>query len=83
MHRLSNHGGSDAASLSDDLHASVVAGEHGTFDRRHGYEELTLRVLAVNQQRAGDTNRYLRDAENTFNVPRHILRIEGESFCVL
>ncbi len=77
LHGFSRHRGGDASGLPDDLHAPVVAGQHGAFDGSHGHIKLAPGVLAVDQQWPGHPYRNLRHAPEIFNVPRHHMGIIG------
>ena len=65
-----------AARLAEQLHAAVVGGDERALGGRQRDVELALGVLAVDQQRAGDADRHLRDADEVLDVARHERGIE-------
>ena len=65
-----------AARLVEQLHAAVVGGDQRALGGRHRDVELALRVLAVDQQRAGDADRDLGDAGEVLDVAGQGGRVE-------
>ena len=66
-----------AAGRVEQLHAAVVGGDQRALGGRHRDVELALGVFAVDEQRAGDAERDLRDAGEVLDVARHLGGILG------
>ena len=58
----------DAARQVEHLDAAVVGGDQRALGGRQRDEELALRVLAVDLERAGEADRHLRDAGEVLDV---------------
>jgi hypothetical protein len=66
----------DAARRVQQLHPAVVAGDQRSLGRRQRDVELALRVLAVDEQRSGDADRHLGDADELLDVPGQLRGVE-------
>jgi hypothetical protein len=60
----------------EHLHAAIVGCHQRAFCRRHRYDELTLRVLAVDLQRAGKADGNLRHTGEVLDVAVERVRVE-------
>ncbi len=77
LHAVVDDGGLDPAGLVEQPHAAVVAGDQRPLGRRERHVELALRVLAVDEQRAGEADRDLGDADEVLDVAAGDGRVEG------
>ena len=64
----------NASRFAGDSHASVVAGDQSALGGRQRHEVLPFGVLAVNEQRAGEPQRYLGHAGEALHVARQAAR---------
>src|SRR5215207_1194591 len=64
------------ASLIEKAHAAVVARHQRPLGRRHRHVELALRMLSVDEQGPGETDRDLGDAEELLDVAARDRRVE-------
>jgi hypothetical protein len=76
LHRVVQDGGGHAARLAEQAHAAVVARDERALRGRERHVELALRMLAVDEQRAGDPDRDLRHADELLDVARQQRRVE-------
>ena len=76
LHPVVEHRRGDPAGVAAQLHAAAVRRDQRALGRRERDEELPLRVLAVDQQRPGQPDRHLRDAEEVLDVARQRRRVE-------
>jgi hypothetical protein len=65
------------------LHAAVVAGAQCALGGRQGNVELTLRVLAIDEQWPRDADRQLLDAGEVLDVSGEERRVKGVAGDVL
>ncbi len=83
LHGVLDHGRRDAAGLVEDLHAAAVGGDERALGGRQRDQELALRVLAVDSQRAREADRDLGDADEVLDVAARHRRVEGVPVDVL
>jgi hypothetical protein len=76
LHAVVDDGRLHAAGRVQQLHPAVVARDQRALGRGQRDVELALRVLAVDQQRACDADRHLRDPDELLDVAGQHLRIE-------
>ena len=78
MHGFAHHSGCDTATLSNNAHTAVVAGDQGALNRGHGNVKLALGMLAIDYQWPRHAYWQLCHAKQVLTVALHTLRIVGE-----
>ena len=68
----------DSTRFAGDPHASAVAGDQSALGGCQRHEVLSARVLAVNEQRAGEPQGHLGHAAEALHVPGYNAGIERE-----
>ena len=78
LHGFARDGCHDSATFPNHSHAPVIAGDQSAFDRGHGNVELTLGMLAIDQQGSSHTDWQLGDTKQVLTVSRHTVWVKGK-----
>jgi hypothetical protein len=83
LHAVVHHRDGDAAGLVHEPHPAVVAGHERPLGGGQRHVELALGVLPVDEQRAGEADRHLGDADEVLDVAADDRGVEGVARHVL
>ena len=76
LHAVVDHRCPHATGLAEQPHAPVVTGHERALGGRQRDVVVARRMLTVDSQRSGKTDRNLRDADEVFDIARKHRRVE-------